>query len=382
MSLILEEHREYLSDEVRLACFRKAVQEVVQPGDIVVDLGSGTGVLGLYACQAGAARVYSIDRGSIVGLAQQLCRANGFADRVRFLKQSSLQAELPEKADVVVADQMGPFGFEAGILEYFYDARRRFLKRNGKMIPTGIELWVAPVEIPELYANVEFWNDRPANFDYAALRTVAVNTGYATTFEPKHLLSDPVKLASLDLSTSTAAGFKVKSSHTITKSGQLHGVGGWFSAQLSPGVGMTNSPVAEDRIKRANAFFPIDHPIEVAIADRVLVTMDIVPSEELVTWRVEVLRGVDSGSILRATFQQSTFKGMMLCQDDLRRTQPTFAPKLTPWAEARLSVLTLCDGQRQVAEIEEELYRSHRKLFRSPAEAATFVAEIVTRYSQ
>ena len=382
MSLILEEHREYLSDEVRLACFRKAVQEVVQPGDVVVDLGSGTGVLGLYACQAGAARVYSIDRGSIVGLAQQLCRANGFADKVRFLKQSSLQAELPERADVVVADQMGPFGFEAGILEYFYDAQQRFLKRNGKMIPTAIELWAAPVEIPELYANVEFWNDRPADFDYAALRTVAVNTGYTATFEPKHLLSEPMKLTSLDLTTSSAAGFKVKSSHTITKSGQLHGIGGWFSAQLSPGVRMTNSPVAGERINRQNAFFPVDQPIEVAVADRVVITMDIMPTEELVTWRVEVLRGGDSDSILKATCLQSTFKGMMLCQDDMRRSKPTFVPKLTSWGEARLSVLSLCDGRREIAEIEKELYRRHRTLFRSPAEAATFVAEVVMRYSQ
>jgi len=380
LSLILDEHRDYLSDEVRLACFRKAVREVVQPGDIVVDLGSGTGVLGLYACQAGASRVYSIDQGSVLGLAQQLCRANGFADRVSFLKRSSLQAELPEKVDVVVADQMGPFGFEAGILEYFHDAQQRFLKRNGKMIPSGIDLWVAPVEIPELYANVEFWDNRPANLDFAAVRAVAVNTGYTAAFEPKHLLSEPVKLASIDLTTSTAAGFKVKSSHIITKPGLMHGVGGWFSVQLSPGVSMTNSPLAGDRIDRRNAFFPIDHSIEVASGDRVLVAMDIVPTEELVTWRVEVLRGEDSR--LKATFQQSTFKGMMLCQDDVRRSKPTFVPTLTSWGEARLSVLTLCDGQRELAEIERELYHRHRSLFRSPAEAAMFVADVVTRYSQ
>jgi len=284
--------------------------------------------------------------------------------------------------DVVLADQMGPFGFEAGILEYFYDAQQRFLKRNGKMIPTAIELWAAPVEIPELYANVEFWNNGPANLDFSAMRAIAVNTGYPATFEPKHLLSEPMKLASLDLATSTAAGFKVNSSHTIAKSGQLHGIGGWFSAQLSPGVSMTNSPVAADRINRQNAFFPVDQPIEVAVGDRVVVTMDIMPTEELVTWRVEVLRGGNSDSILKATCQQSTFKGMMLCQDDMRRSKPTFVPKLTSWGEARLSVLSLCDGRREIAEIEKELYRRHRTLFRSPAEAATFVAEVVTRYSQ
>jgi protein arginine N-methyltransferase 1 len=73
---------------------------------------------------------------------------------------------------------------------------------------------------------------------------------------------------------------------------------------------------------------------------------------------------------------------MLLCQDDLRRTQPKFVPKRTPWGDARLAVLTLCDGQRPLAEIEKEVYIRHPKLFHSPAEAATFVAEVVTTYSQ
>src|SRR6516162_210418 len=104
MSLVLDEHREYLTDEPRLTCFRKAVGEVVRPGDVVVDLGSGTGVLGLFACKAGAGKVYSIDQGPILGLTQQIFRANGFEDRVIFIKRFSLHAELPEKVDVVLAD--------------------------------------------------------------------------------------------------------------------------------------------------------------------------------------------------------------------------------------------------------------------------------------
>ena len=46
-----------------------------QPGDVVLDLGSGTGILGLLACRAGAKRVYSIDEGGMVGLARQICQA-------------------------------------------------------------------------------------------------------------------------------------------------------------------------------------------------------------------------------------------------------------------------------------------------------------------
>jgi protein arginine N-methyltransferase 1 len=382
MSLVLDEHREYLTDEPRLACFRKAVGEVVRPGDVVVDLGSGTGVLGLFACQAGAARVYSIDQGPILGLNQQICRANGLEDRVTFIKRFSLQADVPEKVDVVLADQIGRFGFEAGVLEYFYDARQRFLKPSGKMIPSKIELWAASVEMPELYANVEFWSRRPANFDFEPARAIAVNTGYAVNLEPKHLLSEPGRLASLDLSTSTTAAFKGKSLYTITRAGQMHGVGGWFSAQLSPTVMMTNSPLAKTRINRRNVFFPIDRPVRLAVGDRVLVAMHILPTEGLVTWSVEVSSHGNSSSLRTAAFQHSTFKGMLLCRDDLRRTQPKFVPKRTPWGDARLSVLTLCDGQRPLAEIEKEVYARHPKLFHSPAEAATFVAEVVTSYSQ
>jgi hypothetical protein len=72
---------------------------------------------------------------------------------------------------------------------------------------------------------------------------------------------------------------------------------------------------------------------------------------------------------------------MLICKEDLQRTMPHFIPKLSPWGEARLSVLSLCDGQTALLEIEQEVYHSHPKLFRSLGEAAAFVAEVVTRYS-
>ena len=64
------------------------------PGAVVVDLGSGTGVLGLMACQAGAKRVYSIEESSLIELARDICQANGFADRVRFIKGLSTRVDL------------------------------------------------------------------------------------------------------------------------------------------------------------------------------------------------------------------------------------------------------------------------------------------------
>jgi protein arginine N-methyltransferase 1 len=386
LSLIVDEHRQYLADRVRVSAFRQAIGDVVMPGHVVLDLGAGTGILGLLACQAGATRVYSIDEGGMIELARSICRANRLQDRVVFIKGLSTRVDLPERVDVVVADQIGRFGFEAGLLEYFDDARTRFLKPDGVMIPSRVDLYVAPVEYLEMWGQVEFWNNSPAGLDCRPARSIAVNTGYPVKFRPEHLLGNPVVLTSLDLSLATPVPLNLEASVVANRAGILHGIGGWFSAQLSHSVTMSNSPLATHPINRMNVFFPIDQPVTLEKGDRVQITMHIVPTELILTWQVAVWGDTDNRQgrergTRKARFTHSTFQGMLICKEDLQRTQPQFIPKLSPWGDARLSVLSLCDGQRALSEIEQEVYHRHPKLFRSLGETSAFVAEVITRYS-
>ncbi|HEV2491772.1 MAG TPA: class I SAM-dependent methyltransferase [Terriglobia bacterium] len=386
MSRVVDAHRQYLADSVRVDSLAKAIGEAVRPGDVVLDLGAGTGILGLMACRAGAQRVYSVELTSIIGLARQISRANGFADRQFFIKDLSTYTKLPEKVDVIVTDAAGRFGFEAGLLDFLTDARDRFLKPGGRTVPRGVELYGAPVECAEQFANIEFWDQPVAGFDFRPARAIAANTGYPLKFRSEQLLSDPALLTSIDLSTATAAPFRVEGWATARRAGQMHGVGGWFSARLSPHAVMTNSPLAADSINRRNVFFPVDRPVALTPGDRVRIAMHIVPAELMITWKVEVWDGAhgvpaSDPKLRKAAFQHSTFKGMLIAEEDIQRTQPNFVPKLTPRGEARLSVLNLCDGQRSLGDIEQELLRQHPNLFRSLGEAAAFVAEVVTRYS-
>jgi len=82
LSLVIDEHRQYLCDEVRLAAFGSAVLSTVRRGDVVLDLASGTGIMGLLACRAGAKRVYSIEEGSICLIAREVASANVYSDRI------------------------------------------------------------------------------------------------------------------------------------------------------------------------------------------------------------------------------------------------------------------------------------------------------------
>lgn len=380
MSLVVDEHRHYLEDQARLTAFRRAIQESVMPGAVVVDLGSGTGVLGLLACQAGAKRVYSIEETSLIELARDICQANGFADRIRFIKGLSTRVDLPEPADVIVADQIGHFGFEAGLFDYFSDARRRFLKPNGATIPQGITFCIAPVEHPTLWEQVEFWNGSPAGFDLRPARALASNTGYPVKLLPEQLLGPSMEPLSVDPSTSGSQPLHFGCKLPITRTGTLHGLGGWFIAQLSPTVTMTNSPLSEQRVDRRNVFFPLDRPVSVQAGDAVIVTMQILPVQIAVTWKVEIRKN-DRPYTERLRFTHSTLKGMLIAREDLQRTHPAFVPTLSPWGTARQTVLTLCDGTRPLAQIECELLHRHPDLFPSLSNAATFVAEVVTRYS-
>ncbi len=237
VSLEVNEHRRYLSDEVRVNAFRRAIEELVRPGEVVVDLGSGTGVLGLLACRAGALRVYCIESTGMIELARANCRANQFQDRMRFLKGHSTRIEMPEKADVVVCDQIGYFGFEAGVVQYLEDARARFLKPNGRLMPTRIEMFVAATESESIRDQVGFWNTSPAELNFSPAQKWAANTCYPVYLAAPELLSDGVLLASLDMHQASSDPFSADATITVSRAGVLDGIGGWFSAQLSPCCG-------------------------------------------------------------------------------------------------------------------------------------------------
>ena len=382
MSLELDEHRQYLQDRNRLDAFHRAIAELVRPGDVVLDLGTGTGVLGLLACQAGAGRVYSVDDGGIIQVARAVSAANGFQARQTFIKGLSGDVELPEQVDVVLADQIGRFGIEAGVVEDYADASRRFLKPGGVMVPGRLDLFVAAVEAPDLFDQVQFWMSRPAGLDYSPARSWAASTTYPAALSTDQCLGEPRRAASIQLGEPTGDPIQLEAAITAARSGTLHGIGGWFEARLSPGASLTNSPYSSSRVDRRNVYFPIDEPVPLDEGDEVRVTMRIRPVEAIVAWTVEVRASASPDTTRAVRHRQSTVAGLLLSTEDLERTRPQHVPALTRRGLARRTLLNLCDGERSVGEIEQALHERHPDQFQSASAAGPFVAEVMTRYSR
>ena len=377
MSLVLDEHRHYLADTARLDAFDAALRSTVQPGDVVLDLASGTGILGLLACQAGARRVYAIEVGGIVELARELASANGFGDRIVAIHELAARASLPEQVDVIVTDGAGRFGFDGGIIETLSDARRRFLKPNGRVIPRTLTLSIAPVDAREPSEHVRFWSEPLRGLSFAPAVIIARNTGYPRRIEPGEFVAPPSDLVVLDPSVATRS-FSARAAFVVDRVSTVSGIGGWFSAELAPGITLTNAPGAANRINRRNVFLPLREPVPVSAGDGIRVSIFIQPAQLIVRWRVEVASA--DGTIRHAT-DASTFEGMLIPREDLAHTRPGFQPRLTPAGRARKTVLDLCDGVRTLSDVESELQERHHEIFPNRADAAAFVAEVVTRYS-
>jgi predicted RNA methylase len=117
---------------------------------VVVDIGTGPGILALLACQAGARRVYAIDVSDAIQVGRELAAANSYADRIEFIQALSTQVTLPESADVIVSDLHGAIPLFQLLILSLVEARRRFLAPGGVMIPQQETLWAAVLEFDVL----------------------------------------------------------------------------------------------------------------------------------------------------------------------------------------------------------------------------------------
>ena len=131
-------HIRMLEDVPRTHAFREALRCCVRPDDIVVDVGTGTGILAALAAQAGAAHVYAIERSpNTAKLAQAFFAANGLGDRITVIEGASNEVCLPRKANVMVSEVVGNDPLDEGIIQTTQDAIARLLRQFAASLRLG-----------------------------------------------------------------------------------------------------------------------------------------------------------------------------------------------------------------------------------------------------
>ena len=257
---MLDYHRELLNDELRTNAFREAIAKTVRPGDVVIDLGCGSGILSYFACEAGAARVYAIDATRMADVASFLARHLGFADRITVINKESREVELPERANVLVSETLGVTGFDEGIAGSVKDARARLLTPDARVIPCRLGVSLVPVELDYDYdKHVAFWSEPRYGFDLSPLRLFASNSIAFAHIRGNAHLAPPAEMFSLVIGGATEATGQAR--FEVQRDGFLHGFGGFFTTTLADGITLTNARARET--SWSQALLPLEVPVQV-----------------------------------------------------------------------------------------------------------------------
>lgn len=138
-----------LNDRSRTLAALEGIARTVRPGDNVVDIGTGSGILAFAALRAGASHVYAIEPSPAASLAKKLADENGMADRLTLLHGLSQDIELPVACDVMMSELVSQDPFSENMLGVTADARSRFLKPNARIIPARLNVYARLVAFPE-----------------------------------------------------------------------------------------------------------------------------------------------------------------------------------------------------------------------------------------
>jgi enediyne biosynthesis protein CalE3 len=276
---MLEIHRGLLQDEIRTNAFREAIRRCVTRDSVVLDLGTGSGILSFFACEAGARRVFAIDATHSADLASFLSRQLGFADRIQVFHERSTKVELPEQADVLVTETIGAFAFDERILSSVIDARARLLKPDAVIIPRRVDLYLVPVDDASIYErSVAWWTSTPYGLDLSALAVFASNVVFVGNVSRDSLLAPPEMVITADLAT-IASSDVAGSVHFAARAGLMHGFSGWFRATLADGIELSNEIAGTNW---EHVFLPLQSPIAIESGTPIDVDLE---SNDGVMWR-------------------------------------------------------------------------------------------------
>jgi SAM-dependent methyltransferase len=283
---LLDYHLSMLLDTARMDSYRRAIEATVKPGDVVVDIGCGTGILSFMACEAGAKKVYAIEGAAVIETAKELAIDNGFADRIEFLSGWSINLDLPEPADVLITETIGNAGLDEGIVAWISDARKRLLRPGAVMMPQRLRVWVAAVELFDDHRLISDWLLPELPYDYSSAHRRAARTLWFTDILPGHLLGQPEVAADIDLTTAPDETTISTGLVQVDNNGTVHGLACWFDSLLCPGVTVDNGPTRTNS-SWSQGFLPLAEPLSVTAGDQLDFGISVSADGEHWTWQVE-----------------------------------------------------------------------------------------------
>lgn len=228
-------HRSMVFDTTRNDAYAAAIERLVTPESVVLDLGCGLGIHGLIAARAGARKVFFVDPEIVVECAREVAVHNGYGQQIQAFRGKIEDVKLPEKVDLIISVFTGNLLYSEDLLPSLFFARDRWLKPGGKLIPDAAELLCAPVTAPYLRSDrIESWSQPHLGFDYSPIRRFAGNsmTADREAKVPPQLLADPAVVATCDFTSARHTNLDATVQFAVHTAAPCDGVHGWIKIKV------------------------------------------------------------------------------------------------------------------------------------------------------
>lgn len=260
----IEYHRTLIADRERNAAFARALKAVIREGETTVaDIGAGTGVLALIAARLGAREVFLYEAAEVAGVAAKVLKANR-AGNCHLIPCHSTEMDDPPRVDVIVSETLGNYPFEENIVETLNDARQRFLKPGGVIIPGRLDQFVAPVTSDRIHSELCAWNDVGVDLDFSPAMTMSCNNIYVRTLAPNELLDIGASAKvwdAIDFTKQNRSARKGEVFWRMSRAATIFGFVTWWVAELGRHITLSTGPDAP-RTHWEQLYFPLLTPLK------------------------------------------------------------------------------------------------------------------------
>ena len=250
-----------LDDVPRNLAYQKALNALIGPETIVLDIGAGCGVLSLFAAAAGAKHVYAVEIEPLAAeIAQEIVTKNGFQDQITIINKDildvKLENEIPEKCNLVVQDIIWPSPFSKDIHKFLIYAQENLLTDNAIYCPQSIKLKGVLTDADSHIG----WPDYSDyfGFDLSPMNMLRFRSpGFNRPHHSSPTVSEVFTIADYNLQKlEDLEDQSWKLDIPITNEGQIHYLLSWLSLEFPDGTNLENGPEAKSvRSLTVNRFY-------------------------------------------------------------------------------------------------------------------------------